>query len=465
MLERIPLFGLGNAGKSPNLHAQKRVNLYCQVEKDDEKTKVSIFPTPGLTTFVNFGANPCRAMYAKGDFLYVINGSTLWKVANDGTTTNAGTLLTSGGRCDVTDNGTQIMIVDGTYGYIYNTDTSVFAQITDVDFPGADTVTFLNGYFIVSVPGTSQFNISGLYDGLTWDALDFANAESDPDDLIRVMADNGQIVLFGSKTTEFWADSGAADFPFARIGASAIEWGLAARWSICKFMDSLIFLRRNRLGQVQVCTLSGYRAEPVSNPELEYELSTYSAVEDATAFSYMKAGHPFYQINFPSANKSWLFDGQNGSWSEVRSSGSRHRGEIQFNYLNDSYVSDYENGKVYLLDESSYTDDGATIEREWISRHQGVGDYTTLSQLWIEMQSGVGLNSGQGSNPQIMMSVSRDGGHTYGAEVVREFGAIGEYRQRAVFNRIGRARDWLFKFRVTDPVDTVFVAAWGRYGR
>ncbi len=538
MLDRIPLFGLGDAGKSVNIHAQKRVNLYCQVEKDDEKTKISIFPTPGLVSFVNFGANPCRALYAKGDYLYAVNGSTFWRVANDGTQTNVGTLLTSGGRCDVSDNGQQIMIVDGENGYVYslasaqtissNTHVGAVATvitasshglstgmqvtvsgaspalyngtytITVVDgvtftytmaanpgsdaspagsytianaftsvpsFPGGSTITFLNGYFIVNVPGNGQWNISGLYDGYSWDALDFANAESDPDDLVRVMADNGQIVLLGQKTTEFWADSGAADFPFARIGASAIEWGLAARWSLCKFMDSLIFLRRNRLGQVQICTLSGYRADPVSTPELEYEISTYSAVEDATGFAYMKAGHPFYQINFPSAGKSWLFDGQNGSWTEVRSSDGRHRGEIQQNYLNDSYVTDYQNGKVYRFDEAVYTDDGEPIEREWISRHQGVGDYSTLSQLWIEMESGVGLISGQGSTPQLMMSISRDGGHTYGAEVVRDFGAIGEYKYRAVFNRIGRARDWLFKFRISDPVKTVFVAAWGRYGR
>jgi len=540
-LKPVPLFGLGSQGKSLNVHAQKRINLYCQVEQDDEKNSVvTMYPTCGLSSFVNFGANPSRGFYAKGDYQYVVNGSTFWRVSNDGTTLSLGTLLTTGGRCDISDNGFQIIVVDGTYGYIYSligpqtisTGTrvgtlatittvadhglstgmqitvsgatpsqyngtytvtvlnstqftytmasdpgasaspvgsyvinSAFVQIADPDFPGANTVTFMNGYFVISVPDTAKFYISGLYDGASWDALDFASAESDPDNLVRVMADGGQLVLFGEKTTEFWGDSGATDFPFARIGATAIEWGLAARWSLCKFMDSLAFLRRNRLGQVQICLQTGYSANPISTPELDFEIGQYSAVSDATAFAYMKSGHAFYQINFPSANKSWLYDAQSNSWSEVQSGDGRHRGEIQQNYLNESYVTDYDNGKIYRLDEDIYTDDGEPIVREFISRHQATGDFSHFGQMWIEMEAGVGLISGQGSQPKIMMSVSRDGGHTYGAEVVREIGRIGEYRRRAVFNRVGRSRDWLYKFRITDPVKTVFVAAWGRYAR
>lgn len=539
-LKPVPLFGLGDQGRSVNVNAQKRVNLYCQVEKDPEKNVVTMYPTPGLVTFVNFGASPARAFYVKDNFQYVVVGTTFWRVANDGTQVNLGTLNLGSNRCDITDNGTQILIVDGTYGYIYTTVSpatissitrvgtlatlttatahglgtgmqvtvsgalpaqyngtftitvtsattftyvmgsdpgasaappgsyviaSGFAQITDADFPGADTCTFLNGYFVVTQPNTGRFYISSLYDGLSWDALDFATAESSPDNLVRVIAENGQLVLFGESTTEFWGDSGAQDFPFARIGASAIEWGLAARWSLTKYMDSLAFLRKNRLGQTQICTLNGYSAIAVSTPELDYEISTYSDVGNATAFSYMKAGHAFYQINFPSADKSWLGDNQSQSWSEVSSNGGRHRAEIQVNYLNRAYVSDYENGKIYVLDSNTYTDDGEMIVREFISRHQATGDYSHFGQMWIEMEAGTGLISGQGENPKVMMSVSRDGGHTYGAEVVREFGRIGEYKRRAVFNRVGRSRDWLYRFRVTDPVNTVFVAAWGRYTR
>lgn len=503
----VPLFGIGNAGKSVNVDAQERLNLYVEVQQDAEKSKLTLYPTPGLVRFVNFGARPCRGLYQKGDYLYAVNGATLWRVDNNGTMTNVGTLVTLAGRVDISDNGTQIIIVDGPNGYIYDTDTNVFAQITDSAWPGADTVTFLNGYFVVTKPDTGQFYISDLYNGLAWNALDFATAESNPDNLLRVIADNGQLCLFGPVTTEFWGDSGAQDFPFARIGASAIEWGLAARWSLCKFMDSLIFLRRNRLGSVQVCTLSGYAANPVSTPEIDYVLSQYSAVEDATGLAYMVSGHPFYQINFPSAGESWLYDGLSKAWSRVQSGDGRHRAEIQQSYINRTLVSDYESGKVYFLRDEVYTDDGAPIARELVTRHQSIGDWTVFDEIWMEFEAGTGATpvSGPGLDsspllidfdlvnfadfdgtlladfvdatptppsppvpavgPMVMMSVSKDSGHTWGNEYWVPMGKQGEYRRRAVWRRLGRARDWVFKFRITDPVKVVFVAAWGRVGR
>lgn len=463
-LQPLPLFGLGNQGKSANVDAQKRVNLYVEVQQDPEKAILTMYPTPGLVTFVNLGeSSPVRGLYEKGESLYCVWSNKLYSIANNGATAVLGTLSTSSGRVAFSDNGTQIMLVDGTSGYIYNTNTLAFAQITDLDFPACTTVTFFNGRFVVNKTGTGQFYISSLYDGLTWDALDYATAESDPDNLVRVMADSGQLILFGDKTTEIWGDSGAADFPYARIGSAAIEWGLAARWSLCKFMDSLIFLRKNRLGQIQVCVQQSSMAEPVSTPEMDYIFSQYTSYSDATGFTYMLSGHPFYQINFPLANESWLYDGQTKAWSKVQyTSGGRHRADQQAQLLAKNYVTDYENGKIYRLSEGVYTDDGAPIWREFVGRHVASGDYSHISQLWLEMEAGVGLQSGQGSAPQLMMQISRDGGHEWGAEVWRDIGAVGKYRARAVFNRLGRSRDWLFKFRVTDPVKTVFIAAWGR---
>ena len=462
-LKPVPLFGLGNFGKSRNVSSQKRTNLYAELHQDGEKGTLTLYPTPGLTTFVNFGAYPTRGIWKKEDVLYVVNHSTLWRVTNDGTMTSVGTLLTSTGRVDITDNGTQIIVVDGANGYIYDTSSSIFSNITDPDWPGADSVAFLNGYFVVNKPGTGQFFCSAIYNGLSWNALDFATAESNPDNLVRVIADNGQIILLGPDTSEFWSDSGALDFHFARVGAAAIEWGLAARWSLCKFMDSIIFLRKNRLGAVQVCTLSGYNAQPVSNPEMDYIFSQYPSVSNATGFAYMVSGHPFYQINFPSAGESWVYDGLSKEWHEAKSIGGRHRAEMQINFLEQSYVTDYENGKLYRFEDGVYTDDGMLIERELICRHQSTGNYSFLSQLWLEMEGGVGLLTGQGSDPQLMMQYSKDGGHTWSDEVWADIGEIGQYGTRAVFNRLGRGRDWLFRFRVTDPVKCVFIGAWGQF--
>jgi hypothetical protein len=315
MLKNVPLFGVGNKGRSPNVNAQKRVNLYVEMQQDPEANGIVLYPTPGLSTFVNFGANPSRGFYRKDNLAlaYFVNGGTLWEVTGDGTATSRGTLSTTGGRVDITDNGAQMLIVDGTVtGYLYTFATNTLTTVT-LPF-AADTCTFMDGRFIIQKHTLGQFGWTPAYDGTTWNALDFATAESDPDNLVRVMADSGILLLFGDRTTEFWGDSGAADQPFSRIGASAIEWGLAARWSLCKFDGSLMFLRRNKLGAVQVCMLTGNQATPVSTPELDYILSTYAAVDNATAFAYIVAGHPMYQINFPTPGESWEYDGLSKEW-------------------------------------------------------------------------------------------------------------------------------------------------------
>lgn len=463
MLRNVPLFGVGLKGRSSNVSAQSRVNLYVEIHQDPETNGLSLMPCPGLSIFVNFGANPSRGIYPKDPVTYVVNGGTLWEVAANGALTSRGTLLTTGGRVDMVDNGDQLLIVDGTYGYIYTFATFTLTQITDVNFPACNTCTFINGLFVVQKASSGQFYVSSLYNGLVWPALNFATAESDPDNLIRVAVDNGMLYLFGEKTTEFWGDSGAADFAFARIGVAGIEWGLAARWSLAKFMDSMIFLRKNRLGSVQVCVINGSNAVAVSTPELDVQINSYAGLENATGFSYMVNGHPFYQINFASANVSWEYDGLTKEWHQRQTGASgRHAGEIQVNFLNKPYVTDYANGKMYQIVPELYTEDGNYIVREFVTRHNRSGDPVKVSKLWLDMETGVGLNSGQGSDPKIMMQLSRDGGHTFGPEIWRSMGKIGKFRVRAIWNALGMGTDWLMKFRVTDPVKTVFVAGWAR---
>jgi Phage stabilisation protein len=463
MMMPIPLFGIGNQGKSLNVDAQQRTNLYIEVNASDpEKNTLTLYPTAGLTTFVNLGDTPVRGLYERGGAMFAVHKNNFYGIANNGTFTVLGTISTYTGRVSICDNGAQILIVDGQFGYIFTIATLTLTKITAPGFVASDTCTYINSRFVISNVNSGQFSISGQYDGLSWNALDFASAESDPDFLIRVISDSGLLMLFGDKTIEPWGDSGAQDFPFARIGGNAIEWGLAARWSLCKFMDSLIFLRKNRLGQVQICVHQAGAAQAVSTPEIDSVIGKYTATSDASAFAYMIGGHPFYQINFPSAGKSWLFDGQSKSWSQLVSDTGRHRAEIHTQFLGKNYVSDYANGKIYRLDEGVFTDDGVTIKRQFVSRHLSSGDYSSISALWIEMETGIGDQTGQGFDPQIMMRISKDGGRTYGAENWRSFGKVGEYLKRAIFNRLGRARDWVFEFTITDPVKTVITQAWGR---
>src|SRR3954469_25247114 len=182
-LDLVPMFGLGIQGKSLPAVAQKRVNLYYELQQDKDRATMVAYRTPGLESpFVNFGDTPDRGVIAPptSDFVFFVHRGTFWQVDNAGVATNRGTLNTTTGKVSMAENGTQIVIVDGTNGYVYNMSTNAFAQIVDADFPnGAFTVAWLDSYFIVEATG-GLFYISDPNNGLSWPG-DFGTAESNPD--------------------------------------------------------------------------------------------------------------------------------------------------------------------------------------------------------------------------------------------------------------------------------------------
>ena len=64
-----------------------------------------------------------------------------------------------------------------------------------------------------------------------------------------------------------------------------------------------------------------------------------------------------------------------------------------------------------------------------------------------------------GANPQAMLKWSNDGGSTWSNEHWTSIGKQGAYKNRAIWRRMGWARDRLFEVVITDPVNSVIVAA------
>lgn len=459
--ERTQFMGVGFMGRSPNVTAQTRKNVYLDLQPEGEKTRVTAHPTPGLENFADLGATPVRGMHTFNDNIYVVHRGIFYAVNNAGVAINKGTLDTTEGRCSIDDNGVEIIVVDGQFGYIYTLATESFDKIVDGDFSTTpQTVAFNGGYFLITERDTGQFKICGLYDGAAWNSLDFATAESASDYLVRVEEDSGNIVLFGNATTEFWMNVGDLDFPYKRIAGTDMQWGLAARWSVSKFNNSLMFLGRSRQGEVKVMFLNGYEPVSVSTSDLEKIFNTHP-VANAKSFSYMVDGHSMYQINLPTLNRSFLYDGTSEAWSEVNHIGNgRHLGDIGVSFIDNNYVSSYTDGKIYRLKPGVYTDAGSTIIREITGRHFEKGmDYFVVERFILDIQSGVGLATGQGDDPHVMMQYSTDNGHSWSEELLSSFGKAGEYDRYCEWWRLGRGKDFVVRVRISDPVPFVITGA------
>jgi hypothetical protein len=455
-MKPINLFSTSTKSRSANVSAQKRLN--CYLEKSDDTDSVVAYGMPGCTLFTNLGELPIRGIYQKGDYIYTVHRSKIARINQAGIAVDyALNIDTSTGHVDITDNGTQILFVDGTSGYILTLATNALTKIVDADYPVGETCAFNTGLFIINEPNTGKFWISASYDGTSWDATNFATAESHPDNLLRVFTDHGQVYLFGEVSGEVWVYTGALDFPYSRLSESTFEWGLAARWSLAKFDNSFIWLAKNSMGEVQVCTFNGGTPTRISNFDIESIFNGYTTISDATGFTYMFNGHPFYHLNFPTEGKSWLYDGAMQLWSQLKSSDiGRHRYNLGITAYNKIYTTDYANGNIYIIDRDEYTENGDQIEFELITKHLKTGiDKQTLSALQVDMETGVGAVTGQGNDPRLMLTISRDNGHTWGNETYLNIGALGNYKGRARRTRLGQAREWVFRLRITDPIKRI----------
>jgi hypothetical protein len=77
----------------------------------------------------------------------------------------------------------------------------------------------------------------------------------------------------------------------------------------------------------------------------------------------------------------------------------------------------------------------------------------------VDVEAGVGLSTGQGDDPQMMVRWSDDGGHTWSNLRTVTMGRIGQYRARARLRRLGSGRDRVFEISISDPVKRVILGA------
>jgi hypothetical protein len=270
------------------------------------------------------------------------------------------------------------------------------------------------------------------------------------------------LVLFGTSSTEIWAPFADVNFPFTRVNAAPSAGGLAARWSLSRCAGNLTGLFRNRQGALGVASLDGYVLTPISTPDMDFIINTYTTPSDAVGFGYTMNGMSFYQISFQAAGVTWLYESGSNSWSQLRGwNMTRHVSHWGCAFDKKFIVSDYQTGQLYVLDANVFTDNGNPIEREITGTHAFAQsrNQTTIRRLRVDIEGGLGNISGQGQNPQISLTISRDGGHTWGASLLTSLGAMGGYLSRAEWRKLGMARDWVFKLRVTDPVKVVIISA------
>lgn len=462
----------GPSYEAPSIYqnAQESVNWRIEIDrtkKPDERGYMALYPTPGLIKVAQPAVAEVRALFTVpgGGTLLAIIGNTVYSLDAAFVATSRGAMLTNAGPITITTNGLAAYWGDGANRYSYTYAGNVFAVIGAGDgaFTGADRCDVVDNLIIYNKPGSQQWAATTALSTAT-PALSFSSKDGAPDNLVAPVVNNRQVHLLGEKTSEAWIDVGSFPFPFQRIPGTSSQHGLAAKNSPAQMGNSFAYLSQDRNGQGLVVVMDGYSPTQISTHAVTNSL-VGKVISDAIGWTYQMEGHECYVLTFPTADLTWVYDLATELWHKWLSVDAynvyhRHRSNCAAVFQGVTIVGDYANGKLYALSATTYTEDGAVIRRLRRCPHL-TSDFNQVyhSVLQLQFQPGVGLVTGQGSDPQAMLRISNDGGSTWGQERWKSIGQIGRYKNRVIWRRLGQARDRVYEVVVSDPVKAVIVSA------
>lgn len=456
----LPLIGPSYANRSLPLSSQVTKGLFPEINPE-ARNIVSLHAFPGLKVFGSTTGKG-RGTHLMNGIAYAVYGGTLHSVGSAGTFSSKGAIVGES-MCDFADNGDQMMIATGSTAYMYTASIDTLEEITDPDLIDPTTVTYINSQFIfdnnseTSEPGefvTTQV-LTGLTAGDVVNPLDFAKADAHPDDILKAIIYNEMVYFFGVAGVDPWWNSGVGNPPFDAVQGAFRPYGLAGKDAISKTDEFLYFLDDQRSPR----RMFGLQVTNIGNSSLGAEWAKYSRVDDVVVYTYILDQQNFAQYNFPTANKSWLYHEGSNSWGQLSFStdNQRHRGISHVFAYDKNLVQDHSNGKMYEMDFETFTDNGEVIQRvrSTATIHGGLygapGKEIFFDRVEFILQTGEGLATGQGSDPQLMIRSSDDGGRTFTAEQWHDLGSGGDYSTRVELQNQGRAFQRIYELTYTEP--------------
>lgn len=445
-------FGLQSyTHRSLPLSAQRAINCYLEKAPEGSKTQYAVVPSYGIESFGTVGDGLMRGGLVVNGVPWVVSGEAAYTVSSAGVGTLKGAVPGSG-PVDMTSDGTNVLFAAANVGYLWN--GSALAAIADGDFPGVSVTDTLNGYALVLEPSSGRIWVNELAgDWSAWNSLDFATAENWPDDTLDLITDQEDVFLGGRETTEVWYDAGNADFPLLRRPNGVIARGVLCTGTYANHDNTIFFIGDDGV----VYRLVGLTPTRISTHWVEQLIEDLSP-KVIRGFAFSEKGHAFYGLT--SASWTIIYDISTGFWSERQSNGYANWRPLKILRAYGKWLAlDSTSNKIGYLSDSTFTEWGEVLrasatapaiaqENRWMFH----------SRLELEFENGVGT-SGQGENPQAMIDWSNDGGRTWSAEHFRPLGKTGEYKTRAVINRLGRSRDRIYRYAVSDPVRRTLITA------
>lgn len=438
---QIP-FGTGayrrRSGRFPPF---RLVNMLAEATPANANGPVALISRPSLQPYLDVGSGPIRGVFAQsgtfgGDILSV-SGTTLFRGA-----LSLGPLSINA-KARFATSGAEVLLSTGQG--LFRTDGSTVSSVSFPDGANVLAVVYIAGYFVAIRKDSQKFYWSGVLDGSSWDGLDFAGAESSPDNLLDVWVIGDELWLLGANSTEVWVPSGDSDAPFVRVEGRLYDKGIIAS-GVAANVDNTLFW----VGNDGVVYRGDTTPVRISDHSIEEAVSNSGTIS-AVGFTWQ--GHSLFLVTTDEG--TFGFDAATREWSEFSSYGlSGFRAHVGVDADAQVILGDSILGRLWTFDDAEYLDGSDPIQRIFTAAIATNGPVSVDNVL---LDASVGQTpdlSGQGAAPVVGMRHSRDAGNTWSGWREASAGAQGEYRKRVIWRRCGMADEpgMLLEFRLTDPV-------------
>lgn len=469
MIDIIDIPIIGDSKNVPQDDPELTLNMYGEKVSEDVYT---LKPTPGTELRFQFGVSGGgRGMVVVAGRTFGVRGGYFQEVVGDSPIIR-GNLSSNSGKVGICyclpPNGEfQILVVDAEHGYVYQASDDSWTVLTgaggDNFLGGGSQATFCAGRAYVLIPGSTQMQCSDLYDFTTWSTEAYFTALS-LNTPILALASNGDLLyafssdgfeVFNNQGANASAGSGLAIQPM-RPMLSGDKIGILAPHSALFSERFVYWLGGNDEGRGVVYRHDGGGGRParVSTHSIERNIADLSTPSDALGWTYQSLGHVFYALTFQAGNKTIVLDTVTALWH------FRAWREPIGGVLNavpfvataildgDILAMDFNNGKVFHLNDEVFTDAGNPIVRERIMACiPKESDNLTFYQS-VELFATIGNTPVGQSDPQIMMRYSTNRGMTWSYERWQQAGGSYRYDARTKWTGLGAAYSLALWFRV-----------------
>ena len=446
----VPIALRSNPSRYTFSGSARLLNAYAEQQGEDAKKPYVVLPCPGMVSFSAVTDTPCRGMiYSDAlDAIYTVHSSSVWKVNEAGTATYIGVI-------PGTDHVQMSVNMAEQPQIAIHTASGEFYVESDQVKENEALDDFDNPFTVVSQDYGDGFTVFGSEDGRAVpsaandvtdvDPADYFTAEQSADKLTRVKFD-GDLYLMGQKTVEPWRLTSAG---FEPIAGATIKKGLVAPHGVVSCDNTLMWPTEDNL----VVKLNGYNPVKISTHEVDRLLQADADRTMVHGLSFSFQGHSF--ANWTGSTWSRCYDAATQLIHERQSYGQEFwRARHSVRAWGREIVGDTLTGNLYYLDGDTFTEGGNPLiwglDTPVIHSFPNGG---VVDAVHIDINTGVGVITGQGSAPLLMLSWSVDGGLTFRGDRQLSLGARGN-AVRVTTRRLGRfgPKGIILRLRVSDPV-------------